>query len=241
MGRYAMKSISALKIYRFEQLSSTQDFCAERKGLGENMLVVARSQSGGKGTKGRTFESAEGGLYCSLLLHRTGLAKEAFLCVARAAVAVCKTLEEFAISPVIKWPNDVLCGGKKICGILIENVFSGDKIASTVWGIGLNVNNALSEEISQIATSMSALTGKAYSLDAVEKTFLKHFFAPFSYAEYSSRLGFIGKEVCLSSGGASLRAILQGVTPQGELLALINGQERRFAYGEVSITKESLL
>lgn len=236
-----MKEINSLKIYRFDRLASTQSFCVERRTLGEDMLVVARSQSGGRGTKGRTFESVEGGLYCSLLLHDTGKAKEAFLCVARAAVAVCKTLEEFGVSPVIKWPNDVLCGGKKICGILIENVFSGGRIASTVWGIGLNVNNALSKEISQIATTMSLLTGKLFNLQMVEEALMKYFFAPFSYEEYLSRLGYIGKEVQLVSGDERLTATLTGVTPQGELLAAVDGQERRFAYGEVSITKESLL
>ena len=235
-----MNRMDTMKIYRFESLPSTQDFCKEHRGGQEELMAVAAKQSGGKGTKGRSFESEEGGLYCSILLRDTGEASQAFLCVARAAVAVCKTLEEFSLLPMIKWPNDIFCGGKKICGILIENVFSGKKIASTIWGIGLNINNPLGESIADIATSMRKETGETYAVEDVEQAFLKHFFAPFSYEEYQSRLGFLGRTVGLVAGDETLCATLLSVTQQGELVALVKGEERRFSYGEVSITKDSL-
>lgn len=237
---YALNREHNIHIYRFDCLPSTQEYCKEHRDTGEEMAVFAACQSGGKGTKGRSFESEKGGLYCSILLRDTGAASEAFLCVARAAVAVCKTLEEYGLSPVLKWPNDVFCGGKKICGILIENLFRGNQIAATIWGIGLNINNALSEGLQTIATSMKAQTGNAYSVEEVEQVLLRHFFAPFSYEEYASRLGFLGRTVTLSAGEETFRATLQSVTPQGELVALVEGQERRFSYGEVSITKDSI-
>lgn len=67
--------------------------------------------------------------------------------MANASVAVCRTLENYGLTAEIKWPNDVYVQGKKICGILIENVFSGDRISSSVVGIGVNVNNSLPEEL----------------------------------------------------------------------------------------------
>ena len=58
------------------------------------------------------------------------------------------------LKPKIKWANDVFVANKKICGILIENIFSGNKISSSLIGVGLNVNNDLPEELNEIATTM---------------------------------------------------------------------------------------
>ena len=88
---------------------------------------------------------------------------------------------------------------------------------------------------------MSAQTGKTYSLAEVEARLLEYFFAPFSYADYTSRLGFLGKQVRLLSGDTVVTAELLGVTEQGELLAQVDGTQRRYAYGEVSITKDSIV
>ena len=148
-GRYQMK------IVRFEEISSTNDYVKEQKSLGENLIVIAKRQTGGKGTKGRSFSSNEGGVYLTKLVFYDNFpADKVFLVMARTAVAVCKTLESFSLKPVIKWANDVFVNGRKICGILIENSFSGKNISSSIIGVGLNVNNPLPEELSSIAISM---------------------------------------------------------------------------------------
>ncbi len=224
--------------YRFDCIPSTQDFLREKRTMGENAVAVARSQSGGKGTKGRSFESREGGLWLSILLFDEGVpAQDGFLMMARSAVAVCKTLESYGFEPKIKWANDVLIGGKKICGVLTENVCRGNFIASTLYGIGLNINNPLGEDLQDIATSLHEQTGAEYDLQEVEERLLAHFFAPFAFAEYVERLAFLGQEVVFCVGEEEFAATLVGVTERGELLLEKDGQEKRYAYGEISLAK----
>ena len=226
------------KTYRFESIPSTQDFLREKRDLRENAVAVARSQSGGKGTKGRSFESKEGGLWLSVLLFHEGVAaQDGFLMMARSAVAVCKTLESYGLQPQIKWANDVLVGGKKICGVLTENVCKGSFIDSTLFGIGLNINNTLGDELQEIATTMRAQTGVEYDLQEVEERLLGYFFAPFVFAEYAERLAFLAEEVLFCVGEETLSATLVGVSERGELLLEKDGQKQRYAYGEISLAK----
>ena len=135
-GRVEMKRIF------LEETESTNKYAKAQRGAGENLLVVAERQTGGKGTKGRSFCSKKGGVYLSLLtFYQDFPASNAFQIMQGAAAAVCETLAFFGLSPKIKWPNDVYVGGKKICGILIENALKGRYIGSSVVGIGLNVFN----------------------------------------------------------------------------------------------------
>ena len=224
--------------YRFDCIPSTQDFLREKRALGENAVAVARKQSGGKGTKGRSFESREGGLWLSILLFDEGVpAQDGFLMMARSAVAVCKTLEDYGLQPKIKWANDVLVAGKKICGVLTENVCRGNRIASTLFGIGLNINNTLGEELQNIATTLRAQTGKEHDLQEVEERLLAHFFADFSFQEYAKRLAFLGQEIAFCVGDNTFAATLLGVSERGELLLSVDGQKVKYAYGEISLTK----
>lgn len=226
------------KKYQFDCIPSTQDFLREKRALGENAVAVAKSQSGGKGTKGRSFESNEGGLWLSILLfHEGALARDGFLMMARSAVAVCKTLESYGLQPKIKWANDVLVAGKKICGVLTENVCQGNFIASTLFGIGLNINNTLGKELQNIATTLREQTGKEYDLQEVEERLLAYFFAPFAFSEYAERLAFLGQEIAFCVGDNTFTATLLGVSERGELLLEKDGRAARYAYGEISLSK----
>lgn len=233
-GRYVMN----YKEYRFDSIPSTQDFLREQRQKRDNALAVAKVQTGGKGTKGRSFESGFGGLWLSVLeFHENAPTKDAFLMMARSAVAVCKTIEEYGLSPKIKWANDVLLQGKKVCGVLTENVFKGDKIDSTLFGIGLNVNNQLSEELQPIATTLSKEAGQAFSVAEIEACFLRHFVAPFAFAEYAKRLAYLGEEIVFLAEGREFTARLLGVTDVGQLILCEDGVERRYAYGEIALRK----
>ena len=222
--------------YRFESIPSTQDFLREKQSECKDLLAVAKRQTRGKGTKNRSFECTDGGLWLSLLkFHENAPAKDAFLMMARAAVAVCKTLEEYGLSPKIKWANDVLLGGKKVCGILTENRLRGDAIVSTLWGVGLNVNNALSDDLSPIATTMRSVVKKELNLREIESRLLAYFYGAFDFAEYAARLAYVGEEVRFTAQGEPFFARLKGVTERGELLLETDGKEQRFAYGEIAL------
>ena len=225
-----------MKILRFEEISSTNEFAKEKRLEREDLLILAKRQTGGKGTKGRSFSSNEGGVYLTkLVFYENFSAKDAFLIMARAAVAVCKTLEKFSLSPKIKWANDVFVADKKICGILIENVFSGNKISSSVIGVGLNVNNLLPDELKEIATTMREQAGKELDFSAVESALIENLNENFSMEEYLSRVGYLNEEVCLRIGETLIPATPVCVEKDGALVVEIGGEKRRVFSGEVSL------
>lgn len=227
-----------IKIKKYRRVSSTQEY-AERLALhGENAIVTAGKQSGGRGTKGRSFSSEKGGVYLSSLTFYEDLAaKDAFLIMAGTCAAVCKTLEEGGLQPKIKWPNDVFVGGKKICGILTENVFSGDKVAYSICGIGLNVNNELPDELSDIATSVFAETGKRQSVKKWRARLIDRLNGCVSeetYETYLSYLGFVGETVTVVTQGGQFVARLLGVDGAGRLRVFVGGEERAYSSAEVT-------
>ena len=229
-GKYQMKLV------RFEEISSTNDYVKEQKKQGENLIVIAKRQTGGKGTKGRSFSSNEGGVYLTkLVFYKNFPAEKVFLVMARTAVAVCKTLESFALKPVIKWANDVFVNGRKICGILIENSFTGKNISSSIIGVGLNVNNYLPDELSSIAISMREALGEKQDFDLVEKRLIENLNEPYEMEEYRSRIGYLNKEITLIENGVSVRVIPLSVGDDGALTVSVNGEIRKVFAGEVSL------
>lgn len=128
-------------------------------GLATPLLLLARTQTAGRGRLGRTFCSPNGaGLYMSLLLHPEMEAADVLALTSAAAVAVCEAIESLTpLSPKIKWVNDVYLSGKKVCGILTEGVVDPacGKLQSVVVGIGINLTPAaLPPEVAAIATSL---------------------------------------------------------------------------------------
>ena len=225
-----------MKIIRFEEIASTNEYAKTLKNLGENIIVIAKKQTGGKGTKGRSFSSNEGGVYLTkLCFYKNFLAKDAFLVMARTAVAVAKTLESFSLKPKIKWANDVFVRDRKICGILIENAFSGNKIASSIIGVGLNVNNDLPEELKEIATSMKKELGETLDFDEVEKRLIDNLNEPFSMEEYVQRVGYLNEEVTLLLGDKEVVALPLRVEKDGGLVVQIGDEEQKVYSGEVSL------
>jgi BirA family transcriptional regulator, biotin operon repressor / biotin---[acetyl-CoA-carboxylase] ligase len=126
-----------------EALASTQERARElaRAGTPHGTLVVAGVQKGGRGRLGRHWGSPQGGLWMSLVL-RPGLeAGFASRITQTAAVGVAVALWEIGVEARIKWPNDLLVGGKKICGILAESgVGQGGRLEYAILGIGMNAN-----------------------------------------------------------------------------------------------------
>lgn len=231
-----MNRQSKHKIEVYETLDSTNEYVKQRRGEGENLIVVARSQTGGKGTKGRSFSSKTGGVYLSkLTFHQHLPAKRAFEVMAGAAVAVCKTLESFGVTPQIKWPNDVFVNDKKICGILIENTFSGQEIACSIVGIGINVNNSLPQELQDIATTLSLQTGKTQDVDCVRNRLIAELEKPCDMDAYLKFIAYMGRQAMLLMGEKSVMAKLLHVDREGGLHVEIGGEEKVFTAAEISV------
>ncbi len=228
-----------MKIECFEELPSTQTYIKTKRCEGNDLIVTAKRQSGGLGTKGRSFSSDEGGMYLSkLVFYQSFPAKEAFKIMAGAAVAVCETLYAFGLEPKIKWPNDVHVNGLKICGILIENTLSGHCISSSIVGIGLNVRNRLPDELLGIATTMSAQAGRTFSVEEVFDRLVSELKNTVDMQKYQRYLGYMGEEVNLILDGERIPATLLSVDDEGGLWAEVQGESRRFTAAEVSVKIE---
>lgn len=231
-----MKIGNTPKIEYFEELDSTNEYVKLKRVAGVERIAVAKRQTGGRGTKGRSFSSESGGVYLSMLRFPENLlAKDAFTIMAGAAVAVCKTLSRFGLNPVIKWANDIYVNDKKICGILIENVFSGKFVRSSVVGIGVNVCNSLPEDLLAIATTMQRETGNCFSVEEVRDTLISELGKPHSMEEYLSYLGYMGRTVRLLFSDKSVHATLISVDEEGGLTVEIDGVRQRLTSAEVSL------
>jgi BirA family transcriptional regulator, biotin operon repressor / biotin---[acetyl-CoA-carboxylase] ligase len=148
------------RLRRYERLASTSDLCIQLAMAGEpeGLAVLAGQQSRGRGSRGRTWESPTGNLFLSVLLRPAGAAAAAGQYSLLAGIALLEALARFLPAPTglsLKWPNDVLLGGKKIAGILIESATRAD--GTLAWlVIGLGANLAVAPAIPGRATACLA-------------------------------------------------------------------------------------
>ncbi len=232
-------NLNAYERVYFDELDSTNDFAKLQRKNGKNLIISATKQISGRGTKGRSFSSLGGGVYVTKLTFYPNFpTKKAFEIMKGAAAAVCQTLVFFGLTPKIKWPNDVFVNGKKICGILIENALSGDRISSSIVGVGLNVCNSLPDELSAIATTMQAELGEAVSVEEVREVLIHNLCADNMHERYEEFLGWLGEKATLMVGETRQSATLVSVDDEGGLWAEIGGEHRRFVAAEVSILTE---
>ncbi len=225
-----------IKRIHFNEIGSTNEYAKGLRAQGLDVVITADRQTGGRGTKGRSFSSNEGGVYVTKLnFYHDFPAREAFKIMAGAAVAVCETLEFYGLRPVIKWVNDIYVNDKKICGILIENVFSGNRVCSSLVGIGLNVRNVLPKELGHIATTMAQVMENPPSVEEVRERLIENLAEQKGMDEYLKRVGYLGRNATVIFGDKSVPATLLSVDEEGGLWAEIEGEKRRFAAAEVSL------
>lgn len=219
-----------MKTTIFDTLPSTNDYC-ETHEFDEDTAIIAREQTGGKGTKGRSFSSPRGGVYLSLVRYYPCKAENSFSLMIASCMAVVKTLELFGVSAGVKWPNDVFLNGKKICGILIKNSFEGENVKKSITGIGVNVNNDIPKDLADIAINLKSVVGEV-DIDEFYKRLIENLYADYSVDEYRSRNIVLGKEITVIKNGESRKAVAEDVAADGSLV--LKGGERLF-YGEVTI------
>ncbi len=157
----------APNIFVYKTLSSTNQIAKQLAGEGEKSgtVVIANQQTAGRGRMGRGFFSPpDSGIYMSIILRPKLSAQKGILLTTAASLAVCYAIENtFGVCPKIKWVNDIIYNGKKICGILTEAVtdFESGNIEHVVIGIGINVfTEDFPEEIKHIAGSLQSHEGR---------------------------------------------------------------------------------
>ena len=213
-------------------------------------LVVSDRQDGGKGRRGRSWASPSGvGIWMSLIRRPEIAPSSASMLTLAAALAVREGIqEETGLSPLIKWPNDLVLNGKKICGILTEMSTELMEIQYVITGIGINVNQReFPPEIRDTATSLSLEAGRCFRRSSLIAAILKAFekdYAAFLKTgdlsllleEYNACLVNRGKEVCILDPSGEYRAVAEGIDESGSLLVTLpDGTRREIISGEVSV------
>ena len=224
-----------MKIIELDEIDSTNEYC-KRFDFDEDVIVVAERQTKGKGTNGRNFVSDEGGLYISLLKRYENFDfTNTFSIMINACVAVCRTVEAFGVRPTVKWANDVLVSGRKICGTLIENHLGADNVCTSIVGIGLNVNNVLPDELKEIATTLSEQKGKKLNLGTVRSRLIKNLSRDYTVDDYKKYVDWFGQEVELLRGGEQTPAVALDVDSDGSLVCNIQGKIKKISSAEMKL------
>ncbi|KUH34479.1 biotin--protein ligase [Thermococcus celericrescens] len=233
-----MERIIGRKLITLDEVGSTNEYAKRiAQDVPEGTVVVAKRQTAGRGRRGRNWTSPEGGLWMSVVLKPPRVDPRL---VFVGALAVVDTLADFGIESGIKWPNDVWAGGRKISGILTE----GKAGEYSILGIGLNVNNAIPEELRENAVSMVQFTGRELPLDAVLERLLFHLGGWYRVflerpdllmAKVRERAFILGKAVTVTEDDERISGIALDILDDGSLLMGIDGQLRRILYGDVSL------
>ena len=207
-------------------------------------MFLTRAQSAGRGTRGRSFESPEGGgLYMSLLLYPEIHAKNSYTLTCAAAVAVCRAIEKECpnIAPRIKWVNDIYVGERKLAGILTEGECAEDgALRYAIVGIGINLKKAPhSPEVEAIMTSLEdeGATVDAPALSAeVTAELISVLNGGEVLEEYKNRSMLIDREVEISSGGECHTERVLDIDGECALITVgADGEEKRYISGDVKV------
>lgn len=239
------------KVYALAVVDSTNNEAKRQaaKGAPHGSLFVAEQQTGGKGRLGRSWSAPAGeGIWMSLLLRPEISPYEVPQITLIAGLAVCRAIRALTPCPaMIKWPNDVIIGSRKICGILTEMTAETERVNFVVTGIGINVNTpTFPGELQQKATSLYLETGKKTSRAALVRQVLLEFeqyydaFITEATADlvspYKELCATLGRKIGLTRNGAALTGRAVDVSPRGELVVTLDsGETVEVNSGEVTV------
>ncbi len=233
--------VKGVKVYAFNRIDSTNNEAVRRikQGIRLPALFIAKSQTAGKGTRGRSFYSSGGGLYMSLALKTDDIRIQKLTIL--AAVATAQSIEKLTGKEVdIKWVNDIYLGGKKLCGILCERVQNqtNDKTLGVVIGIGVNLTvKEFPEEIKDIAVNLGninrnrlarEITKRIISLLSSNEDFMEY---------YKSKSIILGKEVSYIQNGVIHNGTALDIDTTGALIVKENGETAILTSGDVTLLK----
>lgn len=237
-------------IIYFNQVDSTNQFASEliKQNLADNgTVIVAEYQTQGRGQHGRSWisEPFENLLFSVILKYVTNSPNDPFLVNKMATLAIYDYLHELLPDEKvrIKWPNDLLVNGKKICGILVENNYLGQKINYSIVGIGLNVNQNY-EHIRHInATSLGRFSEGELNREDILIHLLEHFEHQYEMllegrdntinAEFDKALYGYGELGTFETAEGIRPGILEGCDKDGRLLVEFEGIQEAYIHGSI--------
>ena len=212
----------------FESCDSTMDICHRFASITKKELSIgAFSQLKGRGTKNRSWVSPKGNVFLSFLLHPNPLKVHIIHMLGTLAIYEFLSRNYHFDNISLKWPNDVMIQGKKISGVLQENVYQNQDLTYSVLGLGLNVNLEEIYNIDTEYTSMKIITGKSYNVKNIASGVIPYFFNLYYSAMttndivtlWRSKIDTIGKNVILEmKDNKRLSGKVKGVNDEGDLL-----------------------
>lgn len=236
---------SNFKILQLDQTDSTNEFAKKlilQEDIQSDYVIVAEHQTHGKGRLGRVWESAPSlGLWMSVIVKPEkdiGLAIYNFA----TAVTVCETLRELTYLPlVLKWPNDVLTDGKKICGMLLETVNKNSELYLVI-GIGININQqSFAEPLDKTATSLFIETQTVWDRNDIMQRLFSNLLENYKtmderiFNRWKSLTLMLNKPIIVEQGSAVYHAWAKDIADDGALVIERNGKIEKLYAGDVRI------
>jgi BirA family biotin operon repressor/biotin-[acetyl-CoA-carboxylase] ligase len=235
------------RVLYYLSLTSTMEVAGEeaRQGVAEGTVIIAGEQTGGRGRLKRAWLSPKGNIALSIILYPSLSYLSSLIML--ASLAVVHSIESATgLKPQVKWPNDVLINGKKVCGVLIESDVQRTKVNYSIIGIGINVNLGLASfpEIQPVATSLSDELRKEVSrlslvrhlLVEVERLYLTLSAGGSLYEEWQSSLVTLGKKVRVTAGETIYEGVAESVAKDGSLLLRgLDGKLTKIVAGDVTL------
>jgi BirA family biotin operon repressor/biotin-[acetyl-CoA-carboxylase] ligase len=217
-------------------------------GAPEGTAIIAERQTAGRGRLKRTWITTDGNIAVSIIIYPPKKYLQSLIMLGSLAVANA-IKNTTGIKCQLKWPNDVLIHGKKVCGILIEIKTHIDRLDYAIFGIGINVNMKTSDypELKSQATSLSEETDKPVSrikllrqlFIEMERLYSGLLSGKSLYADWRHSLTTIGKAVRIQSGDSTLEGTAESVNEDGSLmLRLVDGTLMRITIGDVSLREQ---
>lgn len=238
-----------MKFLYLDEVDSTNLYGKKNMdNLSDKTVISARRQTNGRGRLNRSWlDLGDGNLFVSIVLKPSDKFDEKFANLTQyLSVIICKTLEQYGLSPEIKWPNDVLINGKKIAGILSETVMQGQNFKGLVLGFGINIS-AQKEDVVRVqdkaVTSLSLEIGRPADREKFLKDLLNLFFQEYNKFldsgfelikhDYIKRANFLEKEVCVQVFDRTKTGIAKAVDNNGALLLQNENEQYVLTIGDI--------
>lgn len=233
-----------MKIKWFKTIDSTNNRIAlDKEELPDKTVYMTDFQTAGKGQRGNGWESAkaENLLFSILLKPADILAENQFIISQAVTLGIVGYVRSKGIEAKIKWPNDIYVGDRKICGILIENAVNGDKLVSSIVGIGFNLNQLSFSPSIPNPVSLSALTDVSYDLKDELLSLLHFIFEEYdrrsqqTEERYVSSLYRLGRphSYIHTASGTTFTGTILGVDKTARVIIDTDEGQKTFAFKEI--------
>ncbi len=241
-----LKTHNGIKVIWLDEVDSTNIYAKSKALEGETCAVVAGRQTAGKGRFNRVWENnGQDCLMMSMVLRPNIEISQTPKITCGVALSVVSAIKKVCkVATQIKWPNDVYCNNKKVCGISTEMTSTGSKVDFIISGIGINVNQKeFSEGLKNKAISLRLATGKEYDCEALFKcvieevhSYIKKLEDGISYFdEYTKLSAVINKNVEIKQGENTFFGVCLGFDENMEIIIGCDGVINKYNAGEISI------